>query len=245
MQKSRFFSFVVLLFLISSSSSKNFLSKEFFTKTTNSYMKINSSILKKVINNKDFYLVDARPMTTIALGYISNSIIVPYTMFTWLSSVVPELSNIIIISDKANYQETFKKLETIKNYKIYGYCLYEEVSKFSYFNIQKIVYDENTKESLETIVKNKQNIIDIRETKEYKETGVIKEAKLIPLSTFLKNYGNIPKKGDVYVFCKSGMRAVVGMSFAKRAGYSNNFIIMRGGMDQAIKNKYSVVPYPG
>ena len=41
------------------------------------------------------------------------------------------------------------------------------------------------------------------------------------------------------------MRAVVGMSFAKRAGYSNNFIIMKGGMDQAIKNKYPVVPYSG
>ena len=245
MQKSNFFLLIVLLLLISICSSKKFLSKTFFTNTANSYMKINSSMLRKALNNKDFYVLDTRPMTTSVLGYISNSIIIPYSNFTWLSYVVPDLSNIIIISDKDNYLEVLKYLESLRKYKIYGFCFYEEVSIFSYFDIQKIVYDENTKESLEKIVESKQNIIDIREISEFKETGVIKEAKLIPFSTFLKNYVNIPKDGDVYVFCKKGIRAVIGMTFVKRAGYKNNFIIMKGGMEQTIKNNYPVVPYSG
>ena len=33
------------------------------------------------------------------------------------------------------------------------------------------------------------------------------------------------------------------MSFVKRAGYKNKFIIMKGGMDQAIKEGIKTVPY--
>ena len=39
------------------------------------------------------------------------------------------------------------------------------------------------------------------------------------------------------------MRAVVGMSYAKRAGYTNRFVIMRGGMNQTIHEGYPLVPY--
>ena len=45
------------------------------------------------------------------------------------------------------------------------------------------------------------------------------------------------------MFCKSGGRAVVGTSYAKRKGYTNKFIIMKGGMDQAIKEGIKTVPY--
>ena len=66
---------------------------------------------------------------------------------------------------------------------------------------------------------------------------------MIPLPTFLNDYVKVPREGNVYVFCKSGGRAVVGMSFVKRAGYKNKFIIMKGGMDQAVKENYPMVPY--
>ena len=51
--------------------------------------------------------------------------------------------------------------------------------------------------------------------------------------------------GDVYVYCKSGMRAVVGMSYAKRAGFINRFIIMQGGINKAIEEGFPLVPYSG
>ena len=41
------------------------------------------------------------------------------------------------------------------------------------------------------------------------------------------------------------MRAVIGMSYAKRAGYTNKFIIMKGGMNKAIQERYPLVPYSG
>ena len=68
---------------------------------------------------------------------------------------------------------------------------------------------------------------------------------MIPLSTFQTDYSKIPKQGNVYVYCKSGMRAAIGMSYAKRAGYTNKFIIMKGGMNKAIQERYPLVPYSG
>ena len=236
------FLYLSILFITSSSSTK-FLSKSFFSNLSGHYTKINPSVLKKSLGLKDFYVIDTREISKSALGYISNSLIVPSSMLNWLSSVVPNLASIIVITESSNYITTFNKIESYGKYKIYGYCFYDEVIKFPYFDIKKIEYNQNTKESIQDIVNSKGNIIDVREVNEYKETGVIKEAKLIPLSTFLNKYSNIPNKGDVYVFCKSGMRAVIAMSFAKRVGLSNNFIIMKGGMNQAIKEKYPLVPY--
>jgi len=244
MNKLLFLYFSILL-ISSSSSSKLFLSKTFFSNLSGQYTKINPSVLKKSLGLKDFYVIDTREMTTVASGYISNTIIVPSSMLSWLSSVIPGLANIIVITESSNYMTTLNKIQSLGKYRIYGYCLYEEVTKYPYFTIKKVEYNQNTKESIQDIVNSKGNIIDVREITEYKETGVIKEAKLIPLSTFLNQYSNIPNKGNVYVFCKSGMRAIIAMSFAKRFGFTNNFIIMKGGMNQAIREKYPLVPYTG
>ena len=241
MYKSLLFS---LLLLISVSSSIKFLSKSSIFTLSNSSTKISASTLKDSFALQNFYIIDTREVPIIAQGYISNSLIIPSSMFSWLPLIVPESGHIIIITDNNNYISTLKKYNSLKNYKIYGYCFYDEVIKEVNFDIQRIEYDQNTYESIQNIIKNKGTIIDIREIKEYKETGVIKEAKLIPMSTFMKkNYLQIPKKGNVYVYCYGGTRAVVAMSFIKRAGYTNKFFIMKKGLYQAIQEKYPLIPY--
>ena len=237
------FSFLsmILLILLSLTTSK-FLSKSFFA---DNIKKISSTILKKFLANKDFYVIDTRDMTIIAEGYFPKSIILPTSLFSWMSAVIPDGANIIVITDEKNEKTTLAKLNELNKYKIYGYGIYNELVKSSFLNIEKIEYDPNTKLSIQYIVKSGGNIIDIREKAEYKETGVIQVAKLIPLSTFQTDYSKIPKEGNVYVYCKSGMRAAIGMSYAKRAGYTNKFIIMKGGMNKAIQERYPLVPYSG
>ena len=236
---------IFLLIIFFNASFSNFLSKSMFSKYKLGYMQINGKILRKIINDKSFYIIDTREITTIALGYIPNSLIVPSSMFSWLYTVIPEMAKVVLITDEQNRDNTIDSFISLQKYELYGYCIYDKIIQTSSFNIQTIEYDPNTYDSIKTIVDNNENIIDIRENKEYKETGVIKQAKLIPLSTFQNDYTNIPKEGNVYVFCKSGARAVVGMSFAKRAGYTNKFIIMKGGMNKAIEEKYPLVPYEG
>jgi hydroxyacylglutathione hydrolase len=236
-------SILLLLLLISSTSSYKFLSKSFFENQNLKYVLISSKTLKKYLTDPKYYIIDTREMATIALGYIPNTILIPSTMFSWLGAVVPDSSNVIIITDNTNKYETINSFIKLGKYKLIGYCIYDDIVNSSSFNIQQIVYNPNTYDSIQKIVDDNQNIIDIREVAEYINTGVIQQAKLIPLNTFKNNYVKVPKEGNVYVFCKSGGRAVVGMSYVKRAGYTNKFIIMRGGMDQAIKEGYPTVPY--
>ena len=239
----RFSLFLLLLFLISNVSSYKFLSESFLGASKLKYILINGKTLKKYICDSNYYVIDTREMATIASGYIPNSILIPSAMFSWLYAVVPESAKVIIITDTANKYTTIDAFTKLGKYNLIGYCIYEDVIKTSSFNIQTIEYDPNTKESITKIVNENQHIIDIREATEYKNTGVIEQAQLIPLSTFQNNYVKIPREGNVYVFCKSGGRAVVGMSYVKRAGYTNKFIIMKGGMDQAINEGYPTVPY--
>ena len=112
-----------------------------------------------------------------------------------------------------------------------------------YLNIKKAVYNENDMESIQKLVEEGKYIVDIREIDEYKETGVIKEANLLPLSTFRKEYTTLPKDKDIYFYCKSGGRALLGMTYVQRAGYKNKLIVMRGGMTKTIQEGYPLIPY--
>lgn len=207
------------------------------------YSKMSGNELKKYLLNKNVYVVDTRDIPISATGYIPQTILCPTSMYSWLTNIVPSGADVIIITDENNYQQSINSLIELNLYNLLGYAIYDELNENTSFKIQKVEYNPNTNETIHEIVNNSENIIDIREISEFKETGVIKEAILIPLSTFLKDYTKIPNDGNVYVFCKSGMRAVVGMSYAKRAGYTNRMVIMSGGMNQAIEEGYPLVPY--
>ena len=247
--------FILLIYLLSIaintiSSKKEFKSVKFLGKKQKlnislQFSKFSGKDLKKYLLNKKVYIIDTRDMTISAKGYIPNSILLPLSMYSWLSSVLPSGSDAIIITDEQNKNTAIEQFISLKQYNLLGYCIYDEVNENTSFNIQEVEYNPNTKESIQKIVDNNDYIIDIREVSEFKETGVIEQAKLIPLTTFQTNYNQIPSDGDVYVFCKSGMRAVVGMTYAKRAGYINRLVIMEGGMNKAIQEGYPLVPYSG
>ena len=239
----------IISFMIKSSSLK-FLEKKEISKDklVNEYLgysKMSGKELKQYVLNQKIYIVDTRDFAISATGYFPQSILCPTSMYSWLTVIVPSGSDVIIITDEDNYQNSIDALIDLKLYNLLGYGIYNEINESSSFFIQKVEYNPNTKESIKEIVDNGENIIDIREISEFKETGVIEQAILIPLTTFETDYTKIPKNGNVYVFCKSGMRAVVGMSYAKRAGYTNRMVIMSGGMNKAIEEGYPLVPYPG
>jgi hydroxyacylglutathione hydrolase len=209
------------------------------------FSKFSGKDLKKYILNYNVFIIDTRDMAISAVGYIPNSILVPTTMFSWLSSIIPVGSNVIIITDEENKSTAIDQFISLNLYKLLGYGIYNEINESASFSIQVVEYNPNTRESIQKIVDDDEYIIDIREIAEYKETGVIEKAKLIPLTTFPTDFYKIPMDGDVYVYCKSGMRAVVGMTYAKRAGFINRFIIMQGGMNKAIEEGFPLVPYSG
>ena len=209
------------------------------------YPKFSSEEIKPYINDKEIYIIDTREISSCKNGYLENSIIIPLSMSfsKWFPSLIKENSKVIIITDLEHQKDSLEKTSSFNSYKILGYSIYEEIK--NNLNVGTIEYNSNTSEEIQKIIEDKKSIIDVREISEFKETGIIKDAILIPLSDFKNNFKKIPNGGEIYVYCTGGIRAIAGMTFAKREGYKNKFIIMEGGMMKTIKEGFPTVPYNG
>ena len=209
------------------------------------YIKISEEDLKNYLNDKEVYIVDTREISSCKNGYLQNSIIIPLSMSysKFFPALIKERAKVIIITDPEHQKESLEKTSSFNSYNVLGFAIYNEIIQNNSLAVEKVEYNSNTKEEIQKIVDNKGIIIDIREIGEFKETGVIKDAILIPLSAFKNDYNKIPKEGDIYVYCKGGVRAIAGMTYAKREGYKNKFIIMEGGMMKTIKEGFPTVPY--
>ena len=211
-------------------------------KSSEKYKKYTANDIKNLMSNKDIFLIDTRAGAVSNLGYVKNSIIISLgEPFDYFTAVIEEGSDIVLICDENNYQESLETTEKKGDYFILGYAIYDEISKDKSLDIEVAKYNENTKESLENLVKENKYILDIREHSEKEQTGVVNEAHLIPLSTFRTDYVNIPKNEDIYIFCKGGGRSLSAMSYLKRQGYTNNIYVMKGGINQSIKEGYPLV----
>ena len=207
------------------------------------YKKISEDNLKNYLLDDKIYVIDTRKMYKSAAGYIKNTIILPESMLSYIFSLIPLGAEIIIITDEENKQKAIGKIMELCSYKILGYSIFNEITEKNGFDLQVVEYNSNSNENIQQIVDKRENIIDIREINEFKETGYVNHSKLIPLSTFLSNYNQIPTIGDVYIFCKSGTRSIIGMTFAKRKGYNNRFIVMKGGISRAIEEGFPLIPF--
>ncbi len=178
--------------------------------------KISGNSLKKYFSKKSIFIIDVREIAQCAKGYLPETLIIPESMFSWFPSLIHQGVDLILITEQDKQYSAINATLSLGNYNILGYSWFEEISEENSFNIQVIKYNINTYEEIEKLVKNTEYILDVREIQEFKETGVINEAELIPLSQFQVGYTKIPQDRKVCVYCKSGMRAVLAMTFAKK-----------------------------
>ncbi len=78
----------------------------------------------------------------------------------------------------------------------------------------------------------KKIILDVREKHEYKKSHV-KEAKNLPLSSLTINHQSVLEDVDfedeIIVYCRSGHRASMAISFLQKNGYKN----LKNGINQS------------
>ena len=238
---------LILIFLfVNYKSSGNLRAKEELSTKDDkiNFNKISADNLKKYLLDEKIFVIDTRKISKSASGYIKNTILLPDSMFSYIFSLIPKDSEIILIFEEENKQKSLGKIiEFLYSYKLLGYSIFTEITAKNDFDLQMVEYNPNLNVNIQQIVDKGENIIDIREINEYKETGYVKHSKLIPLSNFLNNYREIPEQGDIYVFCKSGIRSIIGLTFAKRMGYNNRFIIMKGGINKVIEEGFPLIPF--
>ena len=241
MKKIMNLSIFVLLLIIQIHSKRNNLRQVSDDENYNEYHLV--EIKGFLLYYPEIYLIDTREIDS-SEKFIKNSIIIPLTIIEkYLPVLIPKNSQIVLICDKDNYKDALKIVEKLKFYKILGYSIYEKIIKEGDINIKSIEYKDSSRKKVDELAYKRKTILDVREIGEYKETGVIKGSILIPLSQFNVRYNELPEKGDIYVFCKTGTRAVMAMTFAIKMGYTNKFYIMEGGIEELIDDGYYLDKY--
>jgi hydroxyacylglutathione hydrolase len=225
----RYLSLILILYFITASTSEEF-------------KKLDGKEINQLLSKLSTIIIDTREAEDSSQGYLPYSLLIPLSMnYTkWMTTVIRRDSEVIIISDNKNYKKAIQKVKEA-GYKIIGYAIYDEVVKHLSSKIQKALYKENTKESVEKLVKENKNIIDLRELDEYKEIGIIEKSKLFPLSTLNRKINKLPKTGEIYLFCKTGGRALMAMSFLQKARVKSKLYIMRGGINKTIQEGFALV----
>ena len=241
MKKIMNLSLFLLLLIIQIHSKRNNLRQVSDDENYNEYHLV--EIKGFLLYYPEIYLIDTREIDS-SEKFIRNSIIIPLkTIDKYLPALVPEKSQILLICDKDKYKDSHKKVETFEFYKIIGYSIYETITKEGEINIKSVDYKDSSKKEVDGILSKGKTILDVREIDEYEKTGVIKGSTLIPLSQFNDKYNELPEKGEIYIFCKTGTRAVMAMSFLIKKGFTNRFYIMKGGIDELKDDGYHFDKY--
>ena len=84
--------------------------------------------------------------------------------------------------------------------------------------------------NIESLVKNKEFLLDVREEYEYQE-GHVKGAVNLPLREILEKKDSLPKDKDIYVYCRSGHRSADAVNFLKSLGFEKVHNIEGGFID--------------
>ena len=83
---------------------------------------------------------------------------------------------------------------------------------------------------VETLLKNKEFLLDVREDYEYQD-GHIKGAVNLPLREILSQKDTLPKDRDIYVYCRSGHRSADAANFLKSLGFKKVHNVEGGFID--------------
>ncbi|WP_335994271.1 rhodanese-like domain-containing protein [Fusobacterium polymorphum] len=84
--------------------------------------------------------------------------------------------------------------------------------------------------NIESLVKNKEFLLDVREEYEYQE-GHVKGAVNLPLREILSQKDSLPKDKDIYVYCRSGHRSADAVNFLKSLDFEKVHNIEGGFID--------------
>ena len=89
---------------------------------------------------------------------------------------------------------------------------------------------------IETLSKDKEFLLDVREEYEY-EAGHVKGAVNIPLREILSQKDSLPKDRDIYVYCRSAHRSADAVNFLKSLGF-DKVLNVEGGFIDISFNEY-------
>jgi rhodanese-related sulfurtransferase len=78
-------------------------------------------------------------------------------------------------------------------------------------------------------------LLDVRNSDEV-AAGILPEAMHIPLPDLEKRQSELPKSGEIYIYCRSGGRAQKALDLLNQLGFTNVVVAVDGGYETLCKD---------
>ena len=183
-----------------------------------------------IANEIDALVLDTRDAETFAKGYIPNSINIGIdgSFAPWVGALIPGVNHpLLIITDEGREEEVVTRLARVGFDNTMGYLKGglkawlqsgREIDR-----IESIPAKEFSRRSKIQ----KLTTIDVRKAGEF-EAEHVKDAVNLPLDFLNSRLAEIPKEGEIYLYCAGGYRSMIAVSILRSRGW-NNLIDLKGG----------------
>jgi len=188
-------------------------------------------------------IVDTRMPVEVKKGYIAGSLSVPvesstsYT--TWVKSIVPVDTKIILICDLGREKDIVSKLTGLGYSNIQGYL---EGGLPTWVNAGNAIeqYECIPAQEFATKLQTKPYVIDVREKSAW-DKGVLEGANLIGMNDLVSKVADIPKDHPVYVHCTLGGKSLAAYTTLRAHGLQN-VVDIAGGINTVVAHGAELKP---
>lgn len=170
---------------------------------------------------KGVKLIDTRPKTEFAKGFIPGSINIQNnnSLSTWMGWLVSYDEPFILLASKNQHDDIMRKLMRIGMDQVMGYIASPDVYTGTGKMLEKaevIGMEEFEKYWKSGTVE----VVDLRGETEFK-AGHVNDAKNVFVGKLPENLDKISKDKPVVIHCQAGDRSSIGYSVLKRHGFTN------------------------
>jgi hydroxyacylglutathione hydrolase len=204
--------------------------KRIDTVLNNGMQPLSADTFELIANEVDALVLDTRGAETFAKGHIPNSINIGIdgSFAPWVGALIPGVDHpMLIITEEGREEEVVTRLARVGFDNTMGYL---EGGLKTWLQSGREIEGVESIPATEFARRSKVQkltTIDVRKLGEF-EAEHVKEAINIPLDFLNDRLAEIPKEGEVYLYCAGGYRSMIAASILKSRGW-DNLIDIKGG----------------
>ncbi len=201
--------------------------------------------LERILNHGGI-VIDVRPASEYAAGYVPGTISLPYgkSFVGWAGWILPYDRDVFLLSrdiDNASVRAAAAELSMIGLDRVAGWFGSDAISAWIWKNGELPTVPQTAPADLASVRgQERVVVIDVRNQDEW-ETGHIQGASHVPLGHLMERYSTLPVHGAsrVIVQCQGGGRSNIGASLLRAKGVAAENL--RGGLSEWQRDGFPVV----
>ncbi len=199
---------------------------------------LNPDAFEAAANETRALLLDTRPASEFAKGFIPNSINIGLdsNFAMWVGEMIPDIKQqILLITEPGKEEESIIRLARVGydhaiGYMEGGFAAWEKSGK-QVDSINRLTVDEFAEE----MSSGKSKVFDVRKKSEYDSHHVI-NAENTPLNQINDYLASFPKDETFILHCAGGYRSMIAASILKSRGF-DNVVDVIGGFGEIEKSE--------